>query len=103
MAKRTKEDLEYLASRYIKVFEKADLSLLPQGHSIVKGRPLDKRRALELAWFFMNTAVALFDKNMDEALEYYHIARGIAMSQGEVPGDILIPEPTVPYTGKKPS
>lgn len=101
--RRSKEDLEYLASRYIRAFRKAVPELLPQAHKVVNGKRLTKRQSLSLAWFFMNAAVALIDRNPDEAIEFYYIARGMAMTYGVVPENHLIPEATVTYNPKKPS
>jgi len=100
---QTKQDLEYLVNNYIEIFKEADEHLRPQGHSVVKGKAWDKRRALEMAYLFMNSAVTLYDDDPNGALEFYYTARGIAMSQGEMPKESLLPEPTVLYTPKKPS
>jgi len=56
-----------------------------------------------MAYLFMNSAVTLYDDDPNGALEFYYTARGIAMSQGEMPKESLLPEPTVLYTPKKPS
>ncbi len=100
---RSQEDLEYMASRYIEVFKAAEPGIHPQGHTVTPGKPWDKRRALEVAYLFMNKAIELLEKNPREALAWFNLARGIAMSQGAVPTDTPIPEPTVRHTSKKSS